>query len=693
MATELEAIIARLKANTAHMARGFEDMVRKARTSTQQIADHFKRLGRTVQNIGKKMFTAVTLPISGLTGFSIKAASDVQELMNLVAVTFGDATDSVVMWASETSDAVQRSRYDLLQAAGDFASFLKPLGVAPEQVKPMSQALAQLTTDIGSFRNMADAEVMTRLFSGMAGETEAVRRLGIDIGVAAVEAELLSLGFEGNFQTATQAQKAVARYNLIMRQTSDAQGDAIRTAGSFENQWKGFLATMRDVRVAIGNHLLPIATRLVSAARNIGIGFNNLSESGQRTILMFAGIAAAVGPGLIVLGTLIRLIGFAIGGFGMLANVGTRAIGFLGRTIATVIGGAVSAITGFIGYVGAIPAAMATAIAATIAAMLLFPATMKEIFSMEALSAILDTFQVAFYNKVVAPTKIMINDLIEAINRIPGIDIELLELPGQREISDTTKEFANNLSSTFETELNRVKGQLASAMEGVTDSVMGILPEGLRDVLSELRNFAFGDFGADIGMDQGIMDMDEFMKKYMDAFDTMGDFGSQTIQGLSEDAKDLAEDLRQAFIGRLADINSLGDAMSAVLDRLKAQLLEIAFFGTDGNGGLFGGLFNNIAGMFAGFFGGARASGGPVEAGRGYLVGEKGPELFVPGQGGRVMSNRETAAMGGAKGIVVNQNFNLPPDNAELTERMIGIGTLMRDQAIQAFRQAGNRGF
>ena len=52
---------------------------------------------------------------------------------------------------------------------------------------------------------------------------------------------------------------------------------------------------------------------------------------------------------------------------------------------------------------------------------------------------------------------------------------------------------------------------------------------------------------------------------------------------------------------------------------------------------------------------GARAMGGPVTSGRPYLVGEKGPELFVPGRTGGIVPNNQ---MGGG-GVTVNQTINL----------------------------------
>ncbi len=66
-------------------------------------------------------------------------------------------------------------------------------------------------------------------------------------------------------------------------------------------------------------------------------------------------------------------------------------------------------------------------------------------------------------------------------------------------------------------------------------------------------------------------------------------------------------------------------------------------FGIGGGGvfGLLGGLFN---------FGGARAAGGPVSAGSAYLVGEKGPELFVPGISGAIIPNGGRSGGGSAGG-------------------------------------------
>jgi len=65
-----------------------------------------------------------------------------------------------------------------------------------------------------------------------------------------------------------------------------------------------------------------------------------------------------------------------------------------------------------------------------------------------------------------------------------------------------------------------------------------------------------------------------------------------------------------------------------------------------------------IGGVVAGLLGlPGRAAGGPVAPGRAYLVGERGPEMFVPTSSGRV----DAGAGGGARAIRVSINVNAAP--------------------------------
>ena len=76
-------------------------------------------------------------------------------------------------------------------------------------------------------------------------------------------------------------------------------------------------------------------------------------------------------------------------------------------------------------------------------------------------------------------------------------------------------------------------------------------------------------------------------------------------------------------------------ALSAMADIAQASLR--ALFQSPGGGGFGSGLLNGLGSVITSLLGApGRATGGPVTAGRGYLVGERGPELFVPSSGGRI---------------------------------------------------------
>jgi phage-related minor tail protein len=76
-------------------------------------------------------------------------------------------------------------------------------------------------------------------------------------------------------------------------------------------------------------------------------------------------------------------------------------------------------------------------------------------------------------------------------------------------------------------------------------------------------------------------------------------------------------------------------ALSAMNEIAQASLRGL--FNSVGNGGFGSGLINGLSGIVASVLGvPGRATGGPVNAGRGYLVGERGPELFVPSSNGRI---------------------------------------------------------
>jgi|TARA_R100000081_G_scaffold19428_1_gene8177 tape measure domain-containing protein len=110
----------------------------------------------------------------------------------------------------------------------------------------------------------------------------------------------------------------------------------------------------------------------------------------------------------------------------------------------------------------------------------------------------------------------------------------------------------------------------------------------------------------------------------------------------------IADGVVNALKGAVTGTQSLAEAATNLLDDLANQLLQVArnmlFFGN------LTGTLTKGSGIMGSIFGGFMANGGTTMAGKSYIVGEKGPELFTPGVSGTVTPNN---ALGGSN-IVVN---------------------------------------
>lgn len=191
-------------------------------------------------------------------------ASHTAETMNVLRTTFAENTDAVVEWSKTVGKEMGRSEYTMQDMVSKFGAFLEPQfkGNLP-LITEMSEQLSQLAVDLGSFYNMTDKDALVNLFSGMSGETEAVRKFGIDISDSALEAFNKELGDPRTMRALNLREKSLLRFRKIMIDTEKAQGDAVKTAGDWANQLKRFQERLRTIGVTIGRRILPVAQKLL----------------------------------------------------------------------------------------------------------------------------------------------------------------------------------------------------------------------------------------------------------------------------------------------------------------------------------------------------------------------------------------------------------------------------------------------
>ncbi len=140
----------------------------------------------------------------------------------------------------------------------------------------------------------------------------------------------------------------------------------------------------------------------------------------------------------------------------------------------------------------------------------------------------------------------------------------------------------------------------------------------------------------------------------------------------------LSGDLRGAVRGLAKDFAELVIRLT-ILKPLAASIAD----SLSGLGG--GGLFSGIGKLF----GGGRAAGGPVASGTAYVVGEQGPELFVPNVAGRIMSSKSSGV--GSQSINVVNNIDARGASSDLIDALPGILEQNRAATIASILKLRNR--
>lgn len=147
-----------------------------------------------------------------------------------------------------------------------------------------------------------------------------------------------------------------------------------------------------------------------------------------------------------------------------------------------------------------------------------------------------------------------------------------------------------------------------------------------------------------------------------DDFDNASKGANQFGIDLEEIGKTLGSNIQNSLADFLFDpfadgTKSMGEQFGQLLKKMAADIAAASIMqGLFGAAGIGGGGAGGLVGAIGGLFAGARAEGGPVNAGQPFLVGERGPEMFIPASQGNIENARETSRMGGT----VNVNVTTP---------------------------------
>lgn len=259
-------------------AKGLGDQAGKSGDDLDEMG---RRGGSAADTLGSKFASAIKT-IAGLAiikkgidllkdfvGSAIDAAANAEETQSKFDTVFGSAATGAETWIDNFSSSAKRSKEEIKGFMADSQAMMKGLGMAKEAGAEMSKSITSLAYDLGSIHNISDEDAFAKIRSGLMGETEGLKSLGIVMNEAAIQQSMLSMGYQGNaselrkqFSELDEATKAQLRFNVIVSQSGDALTDVTRTAGSYTNGLKGVKGMWQDFIAGAGAKFTPVLTEL-----------------------------------------------------------------------------------------------------------------------------------------------------------------------------------------------------------------------------------------------------------------------------------------------------------------------------------------------------------------------------------------------------------------------------------------------
>lgn len=294
----------RYTADTAGIKKGVSDIEK----TNSSLGTKLKSVGSSMTNVGKSLSLGLTAPIvgAGIAAFKMAddygdAAATVQQHIKTMGVagqvSFKGLADSARQFSMQTGIA----QTELLGASGKLITFANVAKRGTGFINETTQAAADLSAS--GFGSISSASVMLgkALDNPVKGLT-ALTRVGVSFSdkQAKVITKLMDTG-----------QTAKAQGMILQAVQAQIGG----TAKKIADPWDKAKASLQAAAITIGQALVPIVSKVADYIAKLAQWFQKLSPQGQKFVTIALGIAAALGPILIIAGKMFGAIGSIINGF------------------------------------------------------------------------------------------------------------------------------------------------------------------------------------------------------------------------------------------------------------------------------------------------------------------------------------------------------------------------------------------
>ncbi len=642
---------------------------------------------------------AVTVVAAGKAALSIvNLASSIEEMQAKSDVVFGRFAGQVRGQLQEFGDEVGRSAFELEGMAASIQDTFVPMGFARGEAADLSVQLTKLATDVASFNNESDPEVMAAFQSALVGNHETVRRFGVIITEATIKQELMRMGITKNIKEVTNAEKVQARLNLLLAGTTDAQGDAARTSGSFANQSRALSASLKDLGNEIGQTLLPAATAFVASLNDMTIGL--------KEFLFFMGL---IDPeNLTKIAILQKRINELQLEQAEIPNKGSGKF-LLAQQEIDNLQKELNLLKAIEGQrkAGELRAKLEAQANAPTFVDMVGPTSRPEDIPIskraeEQANALNDLKNsLADMREETIQARLASSGLTEVQKQVTEFILE-----NKNATSAQIEEFQKLAQETFNLKQNNeglteTEKDLATTLDESTSPAM----QRAIDFVNEMNLGSLRLRELELGLIEAFLEGAITLDEYTDALDKMrgkteevaqvNEATAEMVRTFQSSVQTASKGISDSFADMLMSGKLNMESLKGVFDNMVKTIISKAFELMVVNrimNGIFGGVtgFTPLPTMGGGGIG-ASAGGGSISAPT--LVGERGPELFVPHSAGVIKNAHDTRGMMGGSPVIVNQNLNIETGVAQTVRaEILTMMPMIQNSTLSAVQNARQRG-
>lgn len=327
-----------LEADVSDAQRGFEKLGRSADDNLTKAETHAERMSANFTRAGAAMLAAGGLAAAGLVRAAEKTGA-LETQMYRVDRVFGESADQVDAFAKGAAESMGMSQRAAAEMAVELGRIGQKAGVSEGELAGFSRQWATIVGDAAAFAGADPSEVIAAIGATTRGEYDSLERFGGTLTAAKVEAYALEHGLISAGQAMTDQVRVTATLALVQQDLAFSQGTLADRAADGALATQQWAAEWENFQAKLGEKVLPMMRDLVGVGSDV-LGF--VSGLDDATGGMVATMATWTTGLLLAGGAVSSLIGYATNSESAIGRLVTKF--GAGKVAAAAFGAAIVAV-------------------------------------------------------------------------------------------------------------------------------------------------------------------------------------------------------------------------------------------------------------------------------------------------------------------------------------------------------------